>query len=77
MACLHLENALKEMDQLKVRAQDNNEITPGATVRRTATSIVTPNKQLHAKRIINGLQITIICSYHHRPIIAVDQSEDE
>ena len=43
------------MDQLKVRALGSKEITPEATVKQTATPIVTPNKQSHAKQIIRCL----------------------
>ena len=70
--CLHHENALKGMDQLKVRALDSKEITPEATVKQTATPIVTPNKQSPAKQII---RCPIVCFQQQQTIIAVDQSE--
>lgn len=72
--CLHHVIDLRGIVQHKVRALvlDNNEIIPGVIVRQTATSIVTPNKQSHAKLIIECL---IVCSLKQQKIIAVDQSE--
>ena len=71
--CHHQENAPRGMDQPKVKALalDNNEITPGSTVKQTAMVIVIQNKLPHAKQII---VCQIVCSLQQQTIIAVGQS---